>query len=446
MPDINWKLAIWIEHEVQRIINQQEINGWYFDTDLAHQHIAYLDRQQEEIYEEVRPMLKPEVIHKWTDVDRPFTQGGDHISRVRNWFGSATDTIRGPHCFVQFNEPDLGSRARLMRQLEQHGWKPTEYTDKGNPRLTEDSMECLGGVGARIARWYIYNHRKSQIEGWLRHVRPDHRITAIANTCGTPTGRMRHSVVVNVPKASDEVIFGKEMRQLFTVPEGKVLVGHDASGLEARMMAHYLRDPELIDVIIDPKKDFHTLVWDSVREFISTRSSAKNLEYAVIYGAGDEKLGSMADTVPRSSQGWSKARIGKALRGALGAGIPALAELSERVKRQADKGYLIGLDGRKVPVRSNHSALNTLFQSGGAIVMKRSMIYLDEWIRKEGIHALKVGDFHDEGAAEVVDDPETIKTYQQFAVDSVVRAGEFFKLNCPLDAESKVGKSWDQTH
>lgn len=443
MPDINWKLSIWIEHEVQRIITQQEINGWYFDIDLAHQHIQYLDRQQQEIFDEVRPMLKPEVIHKWTDVARPFTQSGDHISRVRNWFGSATGTVRGPHCFVQFNEPDLGSRARLMRQLEQHGWQPTEYTEKGNPRLTEDSMECLGGVGARIARWYIYNHRKSQIEGWLRHVRPDHRITASANTCGTPTGRMRHSVVVNVPKASDEVIFGTEMRQLFTVPEGKVLVGHDASGLEARMMAHYLRDPDLIQVIIDPDGDFHTLVWDSVREFVDTRTGAKNIEYAYIYGAGDEKLGSMAD---RSPQGWSKARTGRAIRAALGAGIPALAELRERVNRQADKGYLIGLDGRKVPVRSQHSALNTLFQSGGAIVMKRSMIYLDERMRKEEIHALKVGDFHDEAQHELENNSDEIELFQNLAVQSIIDSGSFFKLNCPLDAEAKVGKTWADTH
>lgn len=444
MPKINWKLPIWIEHEVQKIITQQEINGWYFDTDLAHKHIEYLDREQEKIYDEVRPLLKPEVIHKWTEVSKPFTVGGGYISRVRNWFGDRdVNLVAAPHCFVEFVEPDLGSRMRLMRQLEHHGWKPTEYTEKGNPKLTEDSMDCLGGIGGQIAKWYIYNHRKSQIEGWLRHVRPDHRITAVANTCGTPTGRMRHSIVVNVPKASPEVVFGQEMRELFTVPEGKVLVGHDASGLEARMMAHYLGDPELIEVIIDPDKDFHTLVWDAIREFVDTRTGAKGIEYACIYGAGDPKLGRMTDRRPK---GWSDGRTGKAVREALGRGIPALQELSERVKRQADRGYLVGLDGRRVPVRSSHSALNTLFQSGGAIVMKRSMIFLDQWMKRERINALKVGDFHDEAQHELENNQKEIELFSELAVQSIIKAGEFFELNCRLDAEAKVGRNWAETH
>jgi len=444
MASVNWRLPIWIEHQVQRIITQQEINGWYFNTELAEQRIRELDNKQQEIYEEVRPMLKPEVIHKWTEVNKPFTRTGDFISRVRNWFGSdMVDSVGGPHSFVEFVEPDLGSRARLMRQLEQHGWKPTEFTEKGNPRLTEDSLECLGGIGGDIAKWYIYNHRKSQIEGWLRHVRPDHRITAIANTCGTPTGRMRHSVVVNVPKAAEDVLFGKEMRELFTVPDGKVLIGHDAAGIEARMMAHYLNDAELIQIIVDPDGDFHTLVWDSIRDFIDSRTNAKNVEYAYIYGAGDAKLGRMADRRPK---GWSEVRTGKAIREALAKGIPALAALRAAVEQQASRGYLVGLDGRKVPVRSSHSALNTLFQSGAAIVMKRSMIYLDEWQRREGIDALKVGDFHDEGQNEVENISEKIELFCDLAVKSIRQAGEFFKLRCPLDAEAKVGMNWAETH
>lgn len=444
---VNWALPIRIEHQVQRIINQQEINGWYFDTEKAEEYVLFLKKEQEKIYERVRPMLKPEVIHKRADVNRPFTKHGGLLSRLCSWYSDslAVGDVGGSLCLVEFQEPDIGKRGRLMRQLEFHGWKPLEFTDKGNPKLTEESMECLGGIGKDISKWYIYRHRCSQIEGWLRHVRPDHRITASANTCGTNTGRMRHSVVVNVPKAKKKVTFGKEMRSLFTVPKGKVLIGHDAAGLEARMMAHYLNDKELTALIIHPDKDFHAdAVGSTIEDFTEDdRDLNKTVGYAYIYGAGDEKLGSNATSRPK---GWSNTRVGKQMRQNIATGIPALGKLSDSVKAQAKRGFLVGLDGRKMPVRSEHSALNVLFQGAGAIVMKYSMILLDEWVRKEGINVLKVGDFHDEGQAEVEDNKKTIELYSKYAVLSIREAGIFFKLRCPLDAEAIVGLSWAETH
>lgn len=447
MAKVNWSLPIRIEHQVQRIINQQEINGWYFNTEKAEEYIAYLKKEQEKIYEKVRPMLKPEVLHTRAEVSKPFTKQGQLISRLAAWYGNSlnSNNVSGPLCLVEFLEPDIGKRGRLMRQLSFHGWKALEFTDKGNPRLTEESMEMLGGIGKDISKWYIYRHRCSQIEGWLKHVRNDHRITASANTCGTNTGRMRHSVVVNVPKAKKKVTFGREMRSLFTVPKGKVLIGHDAAGLEARMMAHYLNDKELTDLIIHPDKDFHAdAVGATISEFTEDdRDVNKTVGYAYIYGAGDAKLGSNATRRPK---GWSDSRIGKQMRTNIAKGIPALGELSDRVKAQAKRGFLVGLDGRKMPVRSEHSALNVLFQGAGAIVMKMSMILLDDWVHRDGLDVLKVGDFHDEGQAEVIDNKESIELYSYFAVQSIIEAGKFFKLRCPLDAEAIVGQSWAETH
>lgn len=441
---INWELPLKIEQDVQRIITQQEINGWYFDTDLATQRVQQLEDNKNEIYEEVRPLLKKQVINRWTEVTKPFTRAGRVISRVASHINP--DVVAGPLNIVDFEEPDLGKRTQLMVQLEHIGWKPLEYTDKGNPKLTEESLLFLeGDLGKKIAKWYIYAHRQSQIEGWIRRVREDHRITAGADTCGTNTGRMRHRTVVNVPKADPSVLFGKEMRELFTVPSDEfVLVGHDASGLEARMLGHYLNDGELIYEIIHG--DFHTKVWDTIREFIATRNKAKAIEYALIYGASDRKLGSMADNKPRRT---SDTKIGEEIRRCVMTGIPALGDLVEATQKEAEKGYLIGLDGRRIPIRSIHSALNARFQSSGAIVMKVSMILLDKWLKREGItleEVKKVGDFHDEGQAEVRNNKEIIELYSNCAVKSIQEAGEFFKLNLPLAAESMVGKTWADTH
>lgn len=439
---IDWSKSIKIEHEVQRIISQQEMNGWYFNKEKAQEYVDYLQNERDKIYTEIRPLLKMEVISRWTEVKKPFTQSGEYISRVSKHFGSDVDQVAAPLSFVEFEEPDINKRNKLMRQLTLLGWKPLEFTDKGNPRLTEESMECLeGDTGLLIARWYIYKHRQSQIEGWLKKVRPDHRISAQANTCGTPTGRLRHSVVVNVPKASDKVIFGHEMRSLFTVPKGKVLIGHDASGLEARMLAHYLNDAELTKEIIHG--DFHSKVWEPIKEWVASRDNAKNIEYALIYGAGDAKLGRMSDYKPKKM---SDTKMGGIIREAIMKGLPALGELTKNVQDESDKGYLIGLDGRKLLIRSKHSALNTLFQGAGAIVMKVSMILLDKWVRENELDALKVGDFHDEGQAEVENNQKTIELYSSFAVQSIIKAGEYFNLNCPLDAEAKVGDTWAETH
>lgn len=435
----NWQQAIEIEHRVAQIITQQEINGWKFDVEGAHDKIAFLGNECERIYREVRPLLKPEVIHAKATVNAPFKRDGSYIKRITDVFGDSSGLVSGPMDFVEFVEPDLGSRKKLMAQLSHHGWKPTEHTEKGNPRLTEDSMEMLGGLGKEIAKWYIYRHRISQIQGWLDNVRPDGRITAAADPCGTNTGRFRHRIVVNVPKASKKVVFGYQMRELFTVPEGKVLVGHDAAGLEARMMAHYLNDPDLTHEIIHG--DFHTKIWDPIRDFCESRDNAKNIEYALIYGGQNPKIGAMADFNPYN---WSKPKLGQEIRSRIMKDFPALGDLVARVQRAAERGFLVALDGRKVYLRSTHSALNLLFQSAGAIIMKKSMVLLDDEIRSHGLKSLKVGDFHDEAQSENF--PDEAELYGKLAVQSIRDSGEHFNLRCPLDGEAKVGQNWAETH
>ena len=160
-----------------------------------------------------------------------------------------------------------------------------------------------------------------------------------------------------------------------------------------------------------------------------------NTSDALIYGAGDAKLGSIVG---------GGAREGRELRDRFLRNLPKLGRLIERVQRASQRGYLIALDGRKLYVRGQHSALNTLLQGAGAIVMKVSLCYLWKWVNKEGLDALKVIDMHDEGVAEVI--PEHAERFKELAVRSIVKAGEFFKLNVPLDADARIGKSWAEIH
>ena len=156
----------------------------------------------------------------------------------------------------------------------------------------------------------------------------------------------------------------------------------------------------------------------------------------------DPKLGNMADRKP---SGWSDEKAGKAMREIISKSIPALGDLTDGVQAAAKRrGYIIGLDGRKVFIRSPHSALNYLFQSGGAILFKTSLCILDDLIKDHSLGSLLVGNFHDECQFDVpIND---IELHKEFAVRSCVEAGEVYDLNCPMDAEAQAGNNWAETH
>jgi len=225
--------------------------------------------------------------------------------------------------------------------------------------------------------------------------------------------------------------YGKECRSCWTVPEGYKLVGIDASGLELRMLAHYMADEEYVNEIING--DIHT----ANQQFagLKSRDEAKTFIYALIYGAGDEKIGSIIK---------GNRNDGKRLRERFLTGLPALRTLKERVDRAAEKGYLKGLDGRKILLRHKHAALNTLLQGGGAIVMKKGLVILDNYIRLNTLDAKFVANIHDEWQIQVKESQADF--VGRLGVEAIEKAGEYFKMRCPLTGEYKIGDSWYETH
>jgi DNA polymerase I-like protein with 3'-5' exonuclease and polymerase domains len=331
----------------------------------------------------------------------------------------------------------------IIAQLIRAGWRPEAYTEKGNPKLTVDGEPCQSllsistDFGRQIAEWYILNHRESQILGFDKRVREDGRISAQATTMGTPTFRFRHKGVVNVPRSSS--LFGRRIRSLFAVPNGKKLVGYDAKGLELRMLGHYINDPEYTRVVTtgDPH------VKNQRDAGLPTKDNAKTFIYAFIYGAGDGKIGSII------GQG---AAAGKELKSRFLSKNPNLASVIEEFKKAARRGYLISVDGRRLEMRRDkftgkpqeHKALNTALQAAGAIVMKYAMCYLDSWIREMKLDGMKVIDMHDEGQLETsIKDAHMIGRLGCMAIEA---AGRHLNLNVPLAGDYKVGLNWSQTH
>jgi len=256
------------------------------------------------------------------------------------------------------------------------------------------------------------------------------------NTNGTVSGRMSHSKpnVAQVPAVRAE--FGKRMRSLFgPTQEGWVQVGADASGLELRMLAHFLAaydGGEYGKIILEG--DVHT--YNQKAAGLDTRDQAKTFIYATLYGAGAGKIGSITG---------GGAQTGQALKDNFERSLPALVKLKNSLSIKVARRNLKGLDGRPLPVRSDHMALNLLLQSAGAVVMKQALIHLDEILSTKcpGQYAY-MANVHDEFQLEC--DPSVASTVGEAAVAAIALAGETLNIRIPLDGEFKVGHSWADCH
>lgn len=442
----DWKESLDIEHKIQEIITNQDHCGVNFDLVKAQGLVTELTCKVYNIDKEYVPSLPSSLkIPYKTSIDEPFKRDGEVKATIIKWYGDRSDQVKGPFTRILFEPFPINSTAKVKDYLLSQNWIPTEYNiskktgERSSPKLTEDSFSSIEGTLPKaIKNRVLFSHRKSNIDGLINRLRPDGRISAGANPCGTPTGRMRHRGVVNIPKADPSIPYGTEMRSLFKAREGWVFVGHDASGLELRMLAHYMNDEAYTYEVVHG--DIHTA--NQRAAGLSTRDQAKTFIYGFNYGAGDQKLGSIIG---------GGAEDGAKLRRSFLDTLPKLEELINRVKRASKKGYLRGLDSRKVWMRRNdegrvmeHKALNTLLQSAGAIVMKKSTIILREDCLKEGVIYNKVIDMHDEGQAEV--HPNDVEKYMNLAEQSIVKAGLHFNLRCPLDAKAKQGLNWSETH
>tara|TARA_R110002072_G_scaffold97627_3_gene214660 strand:+ start:32 stop:760 length:729 start_codon:yes stop_codon:yes gene_type:complete len=238
-----------------------------------------------------------------------------------------------------------------------------------------------------------------------------------------------HPNMAQIPSSSSP--YGEECRACWTVPENYRLVGIDASGLELRMLAHHLNDEGYINEILNG--DIHTANQNLAG--LKSRDQAKTFIYALLYGAGDAKLGAVA--------GRGRAH-GKGLRQRFFDGLPSFKALTDRVQREAKSGFVKGLDGRKLTVRSAHAALNTLLQGAGAIVMKKALMILNDMIIANSWDAKFVANVHDEWQIECHRDDAV--AVGKAGIEAIIQAGIELNLNCPLDGDYKVGENWSETH
>ena len=429
------KDSIELEQGVARIIKQQETNGFKFDILHAELLLAELREKKQAIEDEVQKTFKP----KWVDskLVTPYIKKDGQLSKRGLTDEEYTNCLNtsnyNPFMRKTLQEFNLGSRKQIGEYLIDFGWKPDRFTPTGQPIVDEKTLSKITHIheAKLIADFLLLQKRIAQIDSWFEAVTDDGRVHGFVIPNGTITGRMTHRNpnMAQVPSVSSP--FGKECRACWTVEEGNVLLGVDASGLEIRMLAHYMADEEFINEIING--DIHTANQRLAQ--LESRDKAKTFIYALMYGAGDEKLGSVV--------GGSKAD-GRRARQHFFDNKPSFKSLRDRVQRASTKTYLKGIDGRKLYVRNQHSALNTLLQGAGSIVMKKALVDLDSMLRLNTIDYKFVANIHDEWQIEVKESQAEFTG--SLAVDSIIKAGESFNLRCPLDGEYKIGGNWSETH
>lgn len=466
-----WENAHRLNAKLFHYLQKQEEYGWLVDRALLESCLTTLDRWIGRIDRAVAPRLplitEPLETKKGGEygwVRKPFTKSGQYSTSAGNYFGDTVSLVSGPFSRVGFRHVDPDSNQEIKAFLLAQGWEPNEWNSNNegkrtSPKLSKDDdfIGIRGGLGKLVAKRIQCKQRKSILEGWRDSLRPDGRLTPSVAGMAT-TGRLRHKGLVNVPTPHSKAFFSRQMRSLFIVAPGMVLVGTDSKGNQVRQLAARMGDEEFTNAVLHGSSldgtDFHSL--NQKRTGIASRNLVKNFFYGTIFGAGDAKVGKIL--------GKSTAEA-KRVKEEYFRNMPKLKQFLDREteawRKSAQKwynkkynrmeyknGYIRGLDGRPILVEAEHTILVYYLQSDEAIQMATAYCILNKWLEKEG-YAWGV-DYgfviwmHDEWQIECRKD--IANRVSELSNEAIAWAGRFYNIACPHEGESKIGLNWFQTH
>jgi DNA polymerase I-like protein with 3'-5' exonuclease and polymerase domains len=460
--------SLQLEMDVCVIIARMERNGFGFNVEKAEALVHKLSVLRAELGDNLRDIFQP----WWVPDGKVFTPKRDN-AKMGYVAGVPVQKIK----LNVFNPSSNDQIADRFTRL--YGWEPEELTPSGKAKIDETVLEALPYPEAKeLARYKMIQKRLGQIaegdQAWLKNVKPDGRVYTTTNTGGTVTGRASHSNfnIGQVPAVDAE--FGPECRECFGPRPGRKQLGCDVSGLELRMLGHFMAahdGGEYAKEVVDG--DVHTK--NQLAAGLPTRNNAKTFIYAFLYGAGDGKIGSII----------GKGReAGRDIKEKFFETVPALRLLIEGIQKKVGgyqkldgplpmhpklasrRGYkrfsngwfkrgkpqpLRGLDGRLLHIRSDHAALNTLLQSAGAVVCKTWIVEFDRLLTEHGLQdkVAIMAWVHDELQMEI--DPDLVREdgtsiVGELCVKAIAVAGTALGIRVPLTGEYKIGNNWKDCH
>lgn len=453
--------ALALELSVAQIIARQEARGVQFNMEKAQVLYAKLLKES---------AAKKEVLQKL--IPQFFVPKAPYEDFVPKRDNARLGYVEGAAChkieLIEFNPNSRQHIALLLHKL--YDWKPLEWNEKERsklvstvtgwdsvPTVNDEILESLEyPVAKPISEYMTVMKRLGQLadgdKAWLKYYNEaTHAINGGVNTLGCVSGRMAHFApnLAQVPAVYSP--YGGECRELFEARLGYKLVGCDADGLEARVLAHFLYpydNGEYAHAVLkgrkEDKTDVHSMNWRALGDICKSRDVAKTFFYAWSYGAGGDKIARILQCTLQQAKQAVENFVNN---------MPALKALKEDIAKALKKrnGFLIGIDGRVLYSRSPHSALNLICQSAGAVVMKRALLIAEAAFIMEAQLTPEVDygyvlNVHDEIQTEVLDNEGLPELVGQTVKVSITKAGEYYKLRCPLDGEYKIGNNWKETH
>lgn len=475
-----WKPAHMMTFKLFENLQKQEEAGWLLDIPYIKKSIHLLNYWIERIDRIITPhlpltmdVLETKKAGEYGWVKKPFMKSGKYSASVEKHYGDILVIhpllVGGPFSRISSRPIDLGSAAEVKDWMLSQGWEPAEWNldDDGNrrsPKMPKDGE--FPGVESKIGKLYVKRaksvHRRSNMQGWLDRVRPDGRLPSVVSGLAD-TRRAKHANIANVPNA--EAFFGKQMRRGFIARDGWVLVSADASSCQDRMMANRAGDDAFTKMLLEGSKeegtDSHTLAQKAINEVLVrfklhpiSRGKAKNFNFGWTFGASDNKLGKMC--------GGGK-EVGAQIREALRNVFPAKAALIDKItaewrnnaKKRMNRwgnveyydGWIAGLDGAPIFIKSEHAVLVYAVQSDEAVYMSAVYNYIHAALEKKfkwGEDYVVVCYYHDEASVEC---REEIKHEVASIMESCFdKATDYFKLNVKQIGEAAIGNNWLEVH
>ena len=494
-----------LEHQFATIIDRQVRFGFQVNVKKAKELEHRLLIRKEELGEELREVFDPwyaldgkRLVFQLPKMEKPLK--GKMLTNFENYCeryqqvmdameamgermptnvprtnNKANNTVAGAPFnklkHITFNPASVDHIGQRLQAV--YGWEPEEFGKDGKPTCDNDILSTLDYPAVpAIMEYLVISKRLGMLsdgkQAILRKVSSDGRMHGKVNTNGAGTGRCTHSSPNVAQTPAVGAAYGAEFRELYEVPRGYKLVGADASGLELRTLSHYMAaydDGAYAKEVVEGDAHWVNLraigVADCERDTSDSnhkaaRDDGKTWIYAFLYGCAELMSGVNFHKAYTSFHGVPpKGTLrgnGRASRAAIKRNLPALAELEKAVKGKAKAaGHVRGLDGRRINVRSQHSALNALLQGAGAIVMKKALCILDEDLQASGLvpgmHYEFVANVHDEWQVQVVDDDRMLPDLvAALSCDAMTKAGEALGMRCRIDGEADIGNNWKETH
>jgi DNA polymerase I-like protein with 3'-5' exonuclease and polymerase domains len=465
------KEYIKVEHAVSKWCAEANLGGWPFDLDKAHILYDRLQVEMDKTYTALNSKLGLKIVAVdkklgIVEVKKPkYRKDGCYDAHTARWFdvdpwsGFDPDDriVDGEYCRIQVEPLSLDSVTDVKIFLYRHGWVPNDWNYKADPitgrkakttpKITEDSLEFLGGDGKLYKDFLTAKARQGILTTWLKNVDDQGNLHGDCMTIGTPSMRARHSIIVNVP--SGDSPWGREMRELFSCKPGWKLVGCDSSGNQARGLAHYLNNPTFIDTLLNG--DIHQFNADILTEilkkdlkmnYVVPRANAKRILYAFLFGASGGKLWSYIfgshDDVK-----------GKKLKSGFIKAVPGFKDLSEKLekiygntKKKGD-GYIPSLAGTRVYVDSFHKLLVYLLQSAEKITCGAACMLTMERLESAGIPYQPLIMMHDE--IDFMVPEEFAEQAAEIGKQAFADGPKLFGVEI-MDGSGKIGNDWYEIH